>query len=221
MALIPHGEPASEARSAIGGYPFRGNHLGDRDPRTAGHEDVLRQLPAQAIYLPFEAGPYRMAMDLVTVPESAWFELDQLYREEMTERRRLLDTAHDQVFAACQVSDAARVEALALIVAALTAHHPEWFTRDGSRLHNHLSAETWDLTAATPDPLEVAGRLVQEDLCLIQNSAEGPLFTAAVYVSPAAGDCWRSSANRSGRCMDRYHSMPNGWPRRWTGLCGT
>jgi dimethylamine monooxygenase subunit A len=188
----------------------------------------MRELPAQVVHRPFEPGPYRMAMDLVAVPEAAWFELDDQYRHEMTERQRLLETAHTDVFAATPISHAARYEALDLIAAALTTHHPDWFSRDGQTLRNHLTRETWNLTALTLstastlsqaptlskaatlpkaptlskaatlpkaptlsvefDPLELAGRLVQEDLCLIQNSEDGPVFTAAVLCFPSR---WR------------------------------
>src|SRR6476619_5768942 len=105
----------------------------------------MRGLPEQAVHLPFAGGSYRMAMDLVTVPETEWFELDQRYAAEMAERRRLLRTVHDQVFAACPVSALARAEALTLIVAALTEHHPDWFSRNGSLLQYHLTAETWQI----------------------------------------------------------------------------
>jgi dimethylamine monooxygenase subunit A len=167
--------------------------------------DPMRALPDQVVHRPFEPGPYRMAMDLVTVPETAWFEFDQGYQREMAERRRLLASAHADVFAATAVSDAARAEALDLIVAALTTHHPDWFSRVGSELRNHLTGETWD-TAGTPamgarstpdtalgaglDPLELAGRLVQEDLCLIQNGDNGPVFTAAVLCFPSRWRLW-------------------------------
>ena len=69
-------------------------------------------LPAETIYLPFETGPYRMAMGLTTVAESAWFEIDERYPDEMAERRRLLHQRHDEVFAALQASDTARTETL-------------------------------------------------------------------------------------------------------------
>jgi hypothetical protein len=144
------------------------------------------QLPEQVVHRPFEAGPFRMAMDLVSVPEAAWFEFDQCYFVEMAERRRLLSAAYEQVFAITPVSDAAREEALDLIVAALTTHHPDWFSRDGSEIRNHLTGEVWGLGSV--DALELAGRLVQEDLCLIQNSDLGPIFTAAVLCFPSR---WR------------------------------
>ena len=146
----------------------------------------MRALPVQMVYRPFEPGPYRMTMDLVSVREADWFELDRLYPAEMAERRRLLETAHTEVFAALPVSDAARDEALEVIVAALVTHHPDWFSRDGLTLQNHLTGETWRLGAI--DPLELAGRLVQEDLCLIQPGDDGPVFTAAVLCFPSR---WR------------------------------
>jgi hypothetical protein len=146
----------------------------------------MRPLPPETVHLPFEHGPYRMAMDLVTVPESAWFEFDDRYLPEMAEKRRLLTNAHNDVFAATPRSDAARTEALDLIVAALTTHHPEWFSRNGTNLQNRLTGESWD--AARIDPLDLAGRLVQEDLCLIQNDDPGPLFTAATLCFPSR---WR------------------------------
>jgi hypothetical protein len=147
----------------------------------------MRPLPEQVIHLPFHPGPYRMAMDLVTASESAWFEFDERYPAEITEKRRLLATMPTDVFAVTPESEDARAEALALIVAALTTHHPDWFRRDGSAtLRNHLTGETWDLRCC--DPLDLAGRLVQEDLCLIQNGEEGPVLTAASLCFPSR---WR------------------------------
>jgi hypothetical protein len=128
-----------------------------------------------------------MAMDLVTVPECAWFELDQLYPEEMAEKRRLLTTVRGDVFAAMPESDAARAETFAMVAGALTTHHPDWFEWVGATsLRNRLTGEDWDVRLV--DPLDLAGRLVQEDLCLIQNHDERPVFTAASLCFPSR---WR------------------------------
>ncbi len=177
---------------------------------------MKRALPPQTVYRPFETGAYRMAMGLVAVSEADWFEFDQRYPDEMAERRRLLDTSRAAVFGAIPNSDRARTEALALIASALTTHHPDWFSQSAHLLRNRLTGEIWDLEdriatgsdlnltakldgACPPraaltashcplDPLELAGRLVQEDLCLIQDSADGPIFTAAVLCFPSR---WR------------------------------
>ncbi|HEY1410908.1 MAG TPA: DUF3445 domain-containing protein, partial [Rhodopila sp.] len=163
----------------------------------------MRALPEQVVHLPLEPGPYRMAMDLVSVAEADWFELDRCYASDMAERRRLLDSAHGEVFAALPVSDAARREALDVVVAALTLHHPDWFSLDGGVVCNHLTGERWGPEAI--DPLEVAGRLVQEDLCLIQNDAEGPVFTAAVLCFPSR---WRLMDKIGKRLADVHGPVP-------------
>jgi len=142
--------------------------------------------PPETIHLPFDPGPYRMAMGLVTVPESEWFEIDSRYSADMAERARLLAEHRDAVYGAEPGSDGARAEALAMIADHLTGLHPDWFARDGTVLDNRLTGEKWD--AAAHDPLEIAGRLVQEDLCLIELSPHGPRLTAAVLCFPSR---WR------------------------------
>jgi hypothetical protein len=146
----------------------------------------MRPLPPQKVHLPFAAGPYRMAMDLVTLPESAWFEFDDRYADEMAEKRRLLSTVRNDVFAAMPESDDARRETLEVVARTLTHHHPDWFGWKGSTVSNHLTEESWDIRVG--DPLDLAGRLVQEDLCIIQNHEEGPVFTAATLCFPSR---WR------------------------------
>ncbi len=125
-------------------------------------------------------------MDLVSVAEADWFEIDRLYRAEMAEKRLLLAGSRDAVFAAMAGSDAARTEALEMVVAALVLHHPTWFSRGGIVVRNGLTEEGWRVGSI--DPLELAGRLVQEDLCLIQNGEDGPMFTAASLCFPSR---WR------------------------------
>jgi dimethylamine monooxygenase subunit A len=189
MTTVLHWWDAFTHWPATGGIPKRAHcsiHRGSRRSAAYSRTDPVRRLPDQAVHLPFEPGPYRMAMDLVAVPETEWFELDQRYLPEMAEKRRLLTTAYGEVFAATPASDVARHEALRLIVSALTAHRPCWFSRDRDTLRNHLTGETWE--AGAVDPLELAGRLVQEDLCLIQNGDAGPVFTAAVLCFPSR---WR------------------------------
>ncbi|HEX4174140.1 MAG TPA: DUF3445 domain-containing protein, partial [Acetobacteraceae bacterium] len=145
-------------------------------------------MPRQRIYLPFESGPYRMTMALTTVPQCEWFEIDDRYSDEMTEKQRLLRERRQDVFGALPLSDAARAETLHEVVANLTTYAPQWFVRDAHALHNALTGETWDLAVPCCDPLELAGRLVQEDLCVIQHGDDGPIFTAAVLCFPSR---WR------------------------------
>jgi hypothetical protein len=161
----------------------------------------MRELPAEMLHLPFEPGPYRMAMGLITLPEPAWFELDDRYHPELHERRRLLRENHPGVFAALSVSDPARAEALTAIAAHLIAQRPDWFARDGNMVRNRLTGEDWDLASPPCDPLELAGRLVQEDLCIIQHDDAAPVLTAAVLCFPSR---WRL-AEKIGRPLAEVH----------------
>lgn len=229
----------------------------------------MRPLPNETIHLPFHAGPYRMAMDLVSVPEADWFELDNRYLAEMAEKRHLLATRRNDVFTALPGSDAARHEALAVIVEALTRLHPDWFERDATTIRNRLTGESWtlhlpslpypswldlprppapdpchdptqrpegserpptrldnrhradgrgeaardakvgvriDLESPEIDPLELAGRMVQEDLCLIQ----GGIFTAASLCFPSR---WRL-ADKIGKPLTSVHGPVPIYPDR-------
>ena len=162
---------------------------------------AARPLPPETVYLPFETGPYRMTLGLTTVPETAWFEIDRLYPAEMAERRQLLAERHADVFAAEPVSLAARAETLRMVSASLCRHHPGWFSLDSRQLRNGLTGETWDFAHPPCDPLELAGRLVQEDLCLVQMAEAGPVFTAGVLCFPSR---WRLR-EKIGRQLAEVH----------------
>jgi hypothetical protein len=175
-------------------------------------------LPDQAMHLPFAPGPYRMAMDLTACPEAEWIERDARYPAEIALRRALLTERHAEVFGACDGSEPARRETLARLAAHLPARYPDGFAREGRRLRNRLSGEAWDLANPSCDPLEVAGRLVQEDLCIVRLDGAQPVLAAAVLCFPSR---WRladklgltlaavhapvpSYAERLGRPVDRF-----------------
>ena len=159
----------------------------------------MRPLPAEIVHDPIEPGPYRMAMGLTIVPPSDWFEIDVLYADELAEKSRLLAERHTDVFASVPGSEAASAETLTLIANHLCREYPDWFVRSGDILTNRLTNAVQDLREG--HPLEQAGRLVQEDLCLIQNHPEGPVFTAAVLCFPSR---WRLS-EKIGRPRAEVH----------------
>lgn len=145
-------------------------------------------LPPERLYLPFGAGPFRMAMSLVACPPHQLVEIDERYHAEMAARRALLADRHNDVFAAVPGSEAARAEILHLLADLLTRYHPGWFHADGTHFQNRLTGETWSLTDPPCDPLELAGRLVQEDLCIIDPTRGPPVLSAAILCAPTR---WR------------------------------
>ena len=160
------------------------------------------ELPREVFYLPFEDGPFRMAMGLVACPEAGWIEIDERYPVEMAERRELLAMRRGDVFAALPGSEAARAEVLALLAAHLPARFPTWFQAEGGRLRNRLTDEAWDLAAPGLDPLELAARLVQEDLCIIRPAEGGPVLEAGLLCAPTR---WRIT-EKVGRPLMAVHA---------------
>lgn len=164
-------------------------------------------LAQETIHLPFDDGPHRMAMGLVARDPDDLIELDDRYVLEMAERRRLLDTQRDDVFAAIPGSDAASAEALSVLGELLPRRFPLHFSRSGDHLQNHLTGESWDLSRPSRDPLETAGRLVQEDLCLIRLQSEDPtpILAAAVLCFPSR---WRLDEKIGRPLADIHGSVP-------------
>jgi dimethylamine monooxygenase subunit A len=162
-------------------------------------------LPPQTVHLPFEAGPYRMAMGLIAQDPSALLELDDRYHEEMAERRDLLATRRGEVFAVVPGAEPACAELLERLTAFLPDRFPEWFGRDGDLLHNRLTGETWNLMDPGLHPLELAGRLVQEDLCLVRPAADGPVLIAAVLCFPSR---WRLGEKIGRKLADVHGPVP-------------
>lgn len=164
--------------------------------------DAQPGLPRQTVHLSFDPGPYRMAMGLVATPPDELIELDECYPAEMAERRRLLATRHADVFATLPGSEAARQEVLDILVDLLPRRFPAWFSRDGATLRNRLTGEAWNLDAPPHDPLEIAGRLVQEDLCLLRLTPDGPILDAAILCFPSR---W-SLAEKLGQPLATIHT---------------
>lgn len=140
-----------------------------------------------------------MAMGLVTVPETEWFDIDELYPVQIAERQRLMAERHADVLGNTG-AHAACGETLTMLIEHLTRVYPDWFACDGTTLRNHLTGEAWQL--ADEEPLGLAGRLVQEDLCLIEASPEGPRLTAAVVCFPSR---WRLN-EKLGRPLAEVHA---------------
>ncbi len=156
----------------------------------------------------FGGGRYRLAMGLTPISEAEWFAPDELLHETLAEKRRLLATRHDQVFRACPEAEAASHELLQLLAGHLTRLHPRLYRREaGNRLCNDASGEAWDIDALPLHPLDVAGRLVGEDICLMQAGDAGYRLTGASLCFP---NRW-VLAEKIGQPLDFIHAPVPGF----------
>jgi dimethylamine monooxygenase subunit A len=165
--------------------------------------------PAQdsAPYLPFDGGRFRLMMGLMPLPPGDWIEIDRHFAAALAAKRALLETRHDEVFAALAAAEAPAAEVLALLGAHLPRHHAAIFRRDGDLLRNLATAETWDVAQSRLHPLDLAGRLVQEDLCLLLPQSESYRLVGASLCSP---NRWRL-ADKLGTALTALHGPVPGY----------
>ena len=157
----------------------------------------------EPIPLPFEAGPYRLQMGLTAIDARDWIQLGPDAREQLVEKRRLLAAQHDAVFAALPGTEEAGAE----VVDLLFDHLPRRFPTDYPRMDHMIAlAATGELIARRHPalhPLDVAGRLVPEDLCLMRAEADGAhRLVAASLCFPSR---W-SLAAKLGRPVAEIHA---------------
>ena len=163
-----------------------------------------------APYLPFDGGRFRLMMGLMPLPPAEWIELDRHLAADLAEKCRLLETRPADVFAALAEAAAPAEELLEMLVDHLLRHHTAVFSRDERHLLNGATGERWDLGHLALHPVDLAGRLVQEDFCLLQPDGESYRLVAASLCSPAR---WRL-ADKIGRPLDAIHAPVPGYAEK-------
>ena len=127
------------------------------------------------------------AVGLNALDPADWLWPDERYEAEIGEREALLRERPGEVLALLPEAEDAAHELLALVAGFLIEHHPDRFRRgEGSeRVLVGPGGRAVDL--ADPNPLRAAGRLVQEDLCLLQTARDGGSYrlTGAILCFPA------------------------------------
>lgn len=114
----------------------------------------------------------QLAMALVPLDPKDWIEPDEHFAADLAEKERLLAERYPEVFIVLPEAQPGSEEVLELLADYLPAQFPNLYERQGNQLHNRASGCTWDLAHSDRHPLDLAGRLVQEDLCLMQLEPE-------------------------------------------------
>jgi dimethylamine monooxygenase subunit A len=161
-------------------------------------------------YLPFDDRPYALRVGLRPLDVHDWMEIDDHYVDEMTTKRALLDNRHGDVVACIDGALSACDELLGELVRFLPQRFAESFSVTDQQLHNHLTGERWQLDGHGLHPIDLAGRLVQEDLCLMVPIDGRLVLGAASLCSP---NRWRL-AEKLGRPMSEIHAPTPGYLER-------
>ena len=164
-------------------------------------------------YFPFDGKPHRWTMGIRNLNPEEWFQIGEDYSEQIQERRRLLETRHDEVFQALPGSEAACQEIMTTLADHLPQHHPTHFKRQDQQLITMENQECWDLQNPVKHPLECAGLWVQEDLCVMEQAPEEAedageyRLTAAVLCFPTR---WHLR-EKIGKSMSMIHDPIPGY----------
>lgn len=160
-----------------------------------------------APYLPFEGGRFRLAMGLMPLAPAEWLEMDARLASDLATKRSLLETRHTEVVSVLPEADAPAVELLALLAEHLVQYYPALFRRDGDRLLNATTGERWDVVHPPLHPLDLCGRLAQEDFCLLAAADGSFRLIGATLCSPSR---WRL-ADKIGRPLAAIHAPVPGY----------
>jgi dimethylamine monooxygenase subunit A len=161
-------------------------------------------------YLPFADGRWRMVPGLQSLNLQTWIEIDEHFEPELALKETLLRQRYSQVFASLPGSEPGQQEALDLLVTHLLEHFPQHYQREGDRLHNSATDQAWHLSDFKAAPLGLAGRLVQEDFCLMRSAPEGYILSAASVCFPSR---WLL-AEKIGRPMGQIHAPVPGYAEK-------
>lgn len=160
-------------------------------------------------YAPYQTMPFRLSMGLAPLDLHDWIEPDAQMAADLTEKARLLRDRHHEVFAALPGAAEGGGEVLALLASYLPQRFPDFYQRQGDWLYQVLTGQRWNLATSSLHPLDLAGRLVQEDLCLMQQPAPGETY-ALIGASVCFPTRWRL-AQKIGRSLRAIHAPVPGY----------
>ena len=160
--------------------------------------------------LPFVGGQWHLSMGLKPLAPKDWIEIDQYFVEELTLKDTLLKTQYSEVFASLPGSQASQQEVLDLLLNHLLEHFPQQYRRCAQTIENLTNGQVWHIADFETAPLDLAGRLVQEDLLLMQPTPEGYRLVAGSLCFPLR---WRLR-EKLGCLMTQIHAPVPGYSEK-------
>lgn len=164
-------------------------------------------------HFPFEDPPFRLSMGLLKVHASEWFEILDLEERavQLNEKQKLLTHYPNEIFRSDPSALPASKEVLELMLEHLPTFRPDLYSRTGDAIklipHSGYDGEAWttDFKTTGIHPLNLAGRLVQEDLVVMlpPDQQQTGWWLAAGSVAFPSRWCLKE---KFGRTMDDIHA---------------
>ncbi len=148
-----------------------------------------------------------VSMGLRTLDLDEWLLVTPQREAEMRLKSDLLRDRHDEVVATMPEGDAASRETLRLVCDWLQREHRDLNEVDGDSWTDRGTGITTDTSAL--HPIDAAGRLVQEDLCVMVREGDEWVLAAASLCFPSR---WRL-AEKIGASLREIHDPVPGYER--------
>lgn len=161
-------------------------------------------------YTPYDKGRFQLTLGIRAIDPADWIEVDGHYETQLAEKRRLLAERPGEVFDALPDSLDAQAECLEVLLAHLRRDRPGLVETGPADIRVTRTGDRYDRAAYADRPLDLAGRLVQEDLCLMAPSGDSWRLIAASLCFPSR---WRL-ADKLGRPMAAIHAPVPGFNER-------
>ncbi|MBE9127812.1 DUF3445 domain-containing protein [Coleofasciculus sp. LEGE 07092] len=149
-------------------------------------------------------------MSLKALDPKEWIEIDAHLSEQLAIKDQLLKTRHSEVFASLPGSEPSQQEVLDLLLNHLLEEFPQHYRRHTQSIENITTGQVWHIPDFESTPLDLAGRLVQEDLLLMQSTPKGYCLAAASLCFPLR---WRLR-EKLGRPLTQIHSPVPGYQEK-------
>lgn len=127
-------------------------------------------------------------MGLVALQLKDWIEADEYFYDELKEKKQLLISNYPEVFASRPGSLPAQTEVLALVLKHMEKYCPGVLTTEQDEVILPKLKWKFRISDFEESPLDLCGRFVQEDLCLMAPGPDGYTLEAASLCFPAR---WR------------------------------
>ena len=127
-------------------------------------------------------------MGLVALQLKDWIEADEYFYDELKEKKQLLISNYPEVFASRPGSLKAQKEVLALVLKHMKKYCPGVLTIEQDEVILPKLKWKFRISDFEESPLDLCGRFVQEDLCLMAPGPDGYTLEAASLCFPAR---WR------------------------------
>lgn len=153
--------------------------------------------------------PRPFSLGLKAVRQEHWLKPDERLPNQLRQKHALFLDKRDAVFREEAITQAAQAELLAMLLDYLPEHYPEFWKVSGNSVTIVPTDTTYDIEHYSDRRLELASRLVQDDLVILRKGDAGYRVAAAAVCFPST---W-VLAEKFGKAIADVHGPVPGFER--------